>query len=79
MVDKAEQLLIDKGFGQLRVRIHGGNMARIEVLPDRIEDVLKQREEILRKLMEYGFSYVTLDLKGYRTGSMNETLISVGK
>lgn len=79
MVDKAEQLLIDKGFGQLRVRIHGGNTARIEVLPECMEDVLKCREEILRKFTEYGFSYVTLDLKGYRTGSMNEILISSGE
>ena len=75
MVDKAEQLLIDKGFGQLRVRIHGGNNARIEVLPERIPDVVSQRDEIVTKFREYGFLYVTLDLKGYRTGSMNEVLI----
>lgn len=75
MVDKAEQLLLDKGFGQLRVRIHGGNTARIEVLPERIPDAVSQREEIVSKFREYGFSYVTLDLKGYRTGSMNEVLI----
>ena len=74
MVDKAEQLLIDKGFGQLRVRIHGGNNARIEVLPERIPDVVSQRDEIVTKFREYGFLYVTLDLKGYRTGSMNEVL-----
>ena len=75
MVDKAEQLLIDKGFGQLRVRIHGGNNARIEVLPEHIPDVVSQRDEIVTKFREYGFLYVTLDLKGYRTGSMNEVLI----
>ena len=74
MVDKAEQLLMDKGFGQLRVRIHGGNTARIEVLPERIADIVRQRDEIVRKFREYGFSYITLDLKGYRTGSMNEVL-----
>ena len=74
MVDKAEQLLMDKGFGQLRVRIHGGNTARIEVLPGRIADIVSQRDEIVRKFREYGFSYITLDLKGYRTGSMNEVL-----
>ncbi|MCD8217350.1 MAG: TIGR00268 family protein, partial [Clostridiales bacterium] len=75
MVDRAEQLLLDLGFHQVRVRIHGG-IARIEVEPGEfgkimIEDV---REEIYQKFQSYGFSYVTLDLRGYRTGSMNETL-----
>ena len=73
---KAIKELIDKGFGQLRVRIHGGNTARIEVLPERIADVISQRDEIVRKFREYGFSYVALDLKGYRIGSMNEVLIN---
>ena len=75
MVDRAEQLLMDLGFRQYRVRIHG-NLARIELLP---EDLQKAAEEEIRgiiasKLKEYGFSYVTLDLAGYRTGSMNEGL-----
>ena len=74
MVDKAEQLLLDMGFHQLRVRIHGGTLARIEVLPDELQKVLDHRLEIADKLKEYGFAYVTLDLLGYRTGSMNETL-----
>lgn len=75
MVDKAEQLLLDMGFHQVRVRIHG-IMARIEVLPEEITRLVEPeiREEIVSKLKEYGFSYVTLDLRGYRTGSMNETL-----
>lgn len=75
MVDKAEQLLFDKGFKQFRVRIHG-NMARIELLPQDISIMLQDnlREEIYSNLKEYGFDYVTLDLCGYRTGSMNETL-----
>lgn len=73
MVDKAEQLLLDMGFHQLRVRIHG-EMARIEVLPNEFDKILANREEISRKLKEYGFTYVTMDLQGYRTGSMNETL-----
>lgn len=75
MVDKAEQLLLDMGFHQVRVRIHG-NIARIEVLPGEIARIVEEenRMQIASKLKEYGFDYVTLDLLGYRTGSMNETL-----
>ena len=75
MVDKAEQLLLDLGFHQVRVRIHG-KMARIEILPDEFEKMIQQeiREEIVNRFFEYGFTYVSMDLKGYRTGSMNETL-----
>ena len=75
MVDKAEQLLLDMGFHQVRVRIHG-NIARIEVLPGEIARIVEEenRTQIASKLKEYWFDYVTLDLLGYRTGSMNETL-----
>lgn len=75
MVDKAEQLLLDMGFHQVRVRIHG-NIVRIEVLPDEIARIAEEgnRTKIANQLKEYGFDYVTLDLLGYRTGSMNETL-----
>ena len=73
MVEDAEQLLIDMGFKQIRVRIHG-KIARIEVLPDDFEKIIKDytRIKIHDTLKNLGFSYVTLDLKGYRTGSMNE-------
>lgn len=75
MVDRAEQLLFDKGFRQARVRIHG-RLARIEVLPEDLERFTDQdmREEITTKLKTYGFTYVSVDLEGYRTGSMNEAL-----
>lgn len=75
MVDQAEQLLLDLGFHQVRVRIHG-LMARIEVLPEELEKIVNRevRELIVSKFKEYGFTYITLDLAGYRTGSMNETL-----
>ena len=75
MVDKAEQLLLDMGFHQVRVRIHG-NIARIEVLPEEITKIVEEdnRTKIANQLKAYGFDYVTLDLLGYRTGSMNETL-----
>ncbi len=75
MVDKAEQLLLDLGFHQVRVRIHG-MLARIEILPDEFDRLMSNnvRNIIYSSFKEFGFTYVTLDLKGYRTGSMNETL-----
>lgn len=75
MVDRAEQLLLDMGFHQVRVRIHG-KMARIEVLPEEFQRMVEPsvRERIAGQLKTFGFTYVTLDLMGYRTGSMNETL-----
>ena len=73
MVDKAEQLLIDLGFGQERVRIHD-NLARIEVLPDDFMNVLKYKDKIVNEFKKIGFAYISLDLQGYRTGSMNEVL-----
>ena len=73
MVDRSEQLLLDMGFHQLRVRIHG-NIARIEVMPDEFEKLIKNRENIYTRLKSFGFDYVTMDLQGYRTGSMNETV-----
>ena len=72
-VDNAEQFLIDSGFHQVRVRIHK-DIARIEVEPDEMQKIMDNRIEIAHKLKEFGFTYVTLDLLGYRTGSMNETL-----
>lgn len=76
MVDRAEQLMLDKGFHQLRVRIHD-RMARIEIMPEEFEKLIEKemREEIVSKLKSYGFTYVSMDLTGYRTGSMNETLL----
>ena len=75
MVYKAEQLLLDMGFHQVRVRIHG-MIARIEIEPSEFGKLMEDenREKIAKSLKEYGFTYVTLDLMGYRTGSMNETL-----
>jgi len=75
MVGRAEQLLLDLGFHQVRVRIHKLT-ARIEVMPEEFEKLIAApvREQITEKLTEYGFDYVTMDLKGYQTGSMNEVL-----
>lgn len=75
MVDRAEQLLLDLGFRQVRVRIHG-MMARIEISTDAFELILQEdiRQKICQTLKRMGFTYVSLDLAGYRTGSMNEVL-----
>ena len=69
-VEQSEEFLRGKGFNQLRVRVHG-KIARIEVLPEDFPKLLKIREEISARLKELGFDYVTLDLQGYRTGSLN--------
>ena len=75
MVDKAEQLLL--AWVSIRyASVSNGNIARIEVLPGEIARIVEEenRTQIASKMKEYGFDYVTLDLLGYRTGSMNETL-----
>jgi uncharacterized protein len=74
-VEKAEQWLLDAGLGltQLRVRSHG-DMARIEVPPADIPRLAARAAEIAAAFNDLGFAYVTLDLLGYRTGSMNEVL-----
>lgn len=75
MVEQAEQLLMDMGFCQFRVRVHG-KMARIEVLPDEIGKLVQEenRKSITETFKELGFTYVTADLQGFRSGSMNEVL-----
>ena len=75
MIDRAEQFLIEHGFLEERVRIHG-NVARIEVSPADIPRIAADdmREAVYEEFKQLGFMYVTLDLKGYRTGSMNETI-----
>ena len=74
-VDKAEQLLWELGFKQFRVRVHG-SLARVELLPEQLEQAVAEpmRSTIYKGLKAAGFAYVALDLQGYRTGSMNETL-----
>ncbi|MCH5183252.1 MAG: ATP-dependent sacrificial sulfur transferase LarE [Oscillospiraceae bacterium] len=78
MVDKAEQRLLDMGFKQVRVRVHG-SLARIEVEPSEFPKILAgdAAAELDRYLRELGFAYVSLDLGGYRTGSMNRTLSGI--
>ena len=77
MVDKAEQLLLDLGFRQVRVRIHG-DIARIEILPAEFSKLMEDavRDKVNSTLKNLGFSYVAMDLEGYRTGSMNEAFFN---
>ena len=74
MVDKAEEFLQKYKFSQLRVRHHDENTARIEILPEDMPFLLEKREEIIEYLKEIGYIYITMDIQGYRTGSMNEVL-----
>ncbi|UFJ39179.1 ATP-dependent sacrificial sulfur transferase LarE [Brevibacillus humidisoli] len=72
-IDRAEGFLLSLGFHQVRVR-HHGQIARIEVLPADFPRLLEHHQEIDEKLKQIGFTYVTLDLWGYQTGSMNNVL-----
>lgn len=73
MVEKAEDFMINIGLRQVRVRIHD-NVARIEVPVECFDTVIQKREEITGALRDIGFMYVSLDLGGYKTGSLNRVL-----
>ncbi|HWB10783.1 MAG TPA: ATP-dependent sacrificial sulfur transferase LarE [Pirellulales bacterium] len=76
MIDRAEQFLRGRGFRELRVRYHGDDLARVEVpldeLPRLAEPAL--REAVVETLRALGFKYVTLDLQGFRSGSLNQII-----
>lgn len=72
-IEAAEEALHDRGFCQVRVRVHGG-VARIEVPPEELERFFARRDEVVAALRRIGFTYVALDLAGYRSGSMDEVL-----
>jgi uncharacterized protein len=76
IVAAAENYLRSIGLRQFRVR-HHDTIARIEVLPEDIPGLLydSKRKELVRKFKEIGYKYVTIDMEGYRSGSMNEVLI----
>ncbi len=71
-IDKAETCLRRLGFKQIRVRSHN-SIARLEVMPKDIRKAVNLRDVIIKKLRLLGFIYITLDLAGYRTGSMHES------
>lgn len=72
-VSAAEQHLLDLGVSSVRVRVHG-DIARIEAPADDLPLLFSRREGIVSKLKGLGYTYVSLDLEGYRTGSMNAVL-----
>ena len=76
MIDRAERFLRAQGFQPLRVRYHKGHMARIEVAPEALDRFLDPdfRRQVIDELKAAGFKYVSLDLTGFRSGSMNEFL-----
>ncbi len=71
MVEKAESYLCSLGFVQVRVRTYG-KTARIEVVPEEFSDLMDQRDVIIDRLKKFGFVHITLDLEGFRSGSMDE-------
>ena len=73
MIEAAEAVLHQAGFVQARVRCHNG-IARIEVIPEELDRLFAMRDVIVPALKKAGFSYIALDLEGYRAGSMDEVL-----
>lgn len=75
LIERAEAVLRELGFRQFRVRLHD-KLARVEIAPDEMSQAFSSEMscEIVKKLKSLGFSYVALDLEGYRQGSLNETL-----
>jgi uncharacterized protein len=72
-VAEAERAIRELGFRGFRVR-HHDTVARLEVRPEDFPDVLQVADEIVRRVREAGYRFVTLDLQGYRSGSLNEGL-----
>jgi len=73
MIEEGEEFLHASGFSQCRARMHG-NIARIEVMNNDIPQLLAMRESLVKTFKTIGFDYITLDLEGYRSGSMDEVL-----
>jgi uncharacterized protein len=76
MIDQAEQWLRQRGLRVLRVRYHKGDLARIEVAPEELSGLveLQLRGELIKAFRALGFKFVTLDLEGFRSGSMNSVI-----
>ncbi|MGD0746519.1 MAG: ATP-dependent sacrificial sulfur transferase LarE [Acidimicrobiales bacterium] len=77
-VEAAESALRALGFGQLRVR-HHGDAARLEVEPDALDEVVTRRDEVVAAVRAAGFTFVSLDLEGFRSGSLNRVLQPAGR
>jgi uncharacterized protein len=76
-VERAELALKRMGLHQLRVR-HHEKIARIEVEPDHFQTIIDRRDEIIEAFKALGYTYITLDLAGFRSGSMNEVVVKRG-
>lgn len=72
-LEKAEAFIRDLGFIKFRVRDHS-NIARIELMPEDFMAFIEKRDQVIKEFKNLGFSYITLDLEGFRSGSMDEGL-----
>ena len=72
-IARGEEFLRNAGFAVVRLRLHG-DIARIEIPCEKFPEFLEKREEIVKNLKNMGFSYITLDIQGFRSGSMDENL-----
>jgi len=73
MIDRAERLLRDEGLRTVRVRYHRGDLARLEVPPAEVGRLVEDsaRQRLVQGLKDLGFRFVTIDLEGFRSGSLN--------
>ena len=78
LVEQAEEIMREAGFLQFRVR-HHDSVARIEIAPDEFARIIENRETITRQMKELGYKFVSLDLEGFRSGSMNELLVQIAQ
>lgn len=69
-IDEAETMLRSNGYKNVRVRVHG-NIMRLEIDTGDLKRVIEERETLISQLKKYGFGYLTLDLEGFRSGSMD--------
>jgi len=78
MIDRAEAYLRQLGLATVRVRYHKGDLARLEIPAAAIEDVCREstRNDLVRALHGFGFKFVTLDMEGFRSGSLNQLIPS---
>jgi pyridinium-3,5-biscarboxylic acid mononucleotide sulfurtransferase len=78
MIDRAERFLRERGFRPMRVRYHRGDVARIEVPPDAIARLIEPEmcRAVVAHLKSVGFKYVSVDIEGFRSGSLNEVFLA---
>ena len=77
-IEQAEEIMRDAGFLQFRVR-HHDSVARIEISPDEFARIIDERESITTQMKQLGYKFISLDLDGFRSGSMNELLVQIAK